>query len=80
MNIFIGKMLKRKLAEKKSEFDKPSPYMLETPHGCRFVPWMLHFSPSSLPGAWESRPGQPKAVGPCTSMVDPEEAPGIRLA
>ena len=29
--------------------------------------------------AWESRKGQPKALGPCTHMGDLEETPGLWL-
>ena len=38
------------------------------------------FPSSSLPVARESSPGLPKALGPCTRVGDPEEAPGFRLA
>ena len=40
-------------------------------------------SPASLqlPAvAWESSRGQPKALGPCTRVGDPEEAPGFGSA
>ena len=38
------------------------------------------FPSSSLPVAWESNQGRPKALGPCTLMRDPEEVPGFGLA
>ena len=42
--------------------------------------WRPHFPSSSLPVAQESSGGQPKAVGPCTCVGDPEEAPGFGSA
>ena len=39
-----------------------------------------HFPSSSLSVARESSQGQPKALGPCTHMGNPEEAPGFRSA
>ena len=38
------------------------------------------FPSSSLLVAWDSSRGQPKALGPCTRVGDPEEAPGFGLA
>ena len=38
------------------------------------------FPSSSLPVARESSRGQPKALGPCTHVGDPEEAPGFGSA
>ena len=38
------------------------------------------FLSSSLPVAWESSQELPKALGPCTHVGDPEEAPGFRSA
>ena len=35
------------------------------------------FPSSSLPVAWESSRGWPKALGLCTHVGDPEEAPGF---
>ena len=37
-----------------------------------------HFPSSCLPVAWKSRTAE--ALGPCTHVGDPEEAPGFRLA
>ena len=42
--------------------------------------WQPRFPSSSLPVAWESSQGRPKALGTCTRMGDPEEAPGFGLA
>ena len=39
-----------------------------------------HFASSSLPVARESSRGRPKALGPCTHVGDPEEAPGFGWA
>ena len=38
------------------------------------------FPSSSLPVARESSQGWPKALGPCTRVGDPEEAPGFGSA
>ena len=39
--------------------------------------WRPRFPSSSLPVAQESSQGWPKALGPCSSVGDPEEAPGF---
>ena len=39
-----------------------------------------HFPSSSLPVAWESSRGWPKALGTCTRVGDPQEAPGFGSA
>ena len=39
----------------------------------------LHFSSSSLPVAWESSGGRPKALGPCTRVGDLDKASGSWL-
>ena len=40
-------------------------------------PGQPRFPSSSLPVAWESSGGRPKALGTCTHVGDPEEAPGF---
>ena len=40
-----------------------------------FMSQLFHFPASSLLVAWESSPGWPKALGPCTHVGDQEEAP-----
>ena len=41
--------------------------------------WQPRFPSSSLPVAWESSRGRPKALGPCTGVGDLEKALDSRL-
>ena len=53
--------------------------MCQESFGRLFMSWRPHFPSSSLPVAWESSQGRPKALGPCTCFGDQEGTLGSRV-